>query len=463
MSYQCQPNTCYQQPQQPYYGNHHYQQEPAPYNNNTVYRAEPSYPPRTCEDHQCQNFRPKRRVRRHQTRQHAGNDQPICLDWLKGVCARKRWKCKFAHPSVFFWGNTEKKTASPPNRPHIQDQRKRRSRTLTRPICGVWILTGFCKFGSSCRDYHPPLDIVGGPVCPPALTSKLTGKKYEPEAGENEEFTAPDAPEEDPADEQATSEEEHRAMQVILKRAMGILNRLSPERFDTLMAQFCDLLSSNVNEDTGKLHVGLQVVLPLVFTKAIAEPERQDLYARLVQFLHTMVAPEERQFLLNQLLQLSNRLLYEVVDVPSNHNTEDEERALILRTQRVGNVSFLSYLYLEGVIPLQSLLTKMDFLLEQSGEHVDKQEASLHVELLCRVLGVMGSVLDKIEPARVDMYLDGLKARLDGLGMRPLVLLENIEALRRNGWGKAGAHTPPRGRAQAAPPSPARANSQFTS
>jgi len=77
------------------------------------------------------------------------SNQPVCLDHLKGVCQLKRQKCKYFHPA---------------GEQHSDEPRQ---------VCEVYLLTGFCKFGLRCRDYHPPRP-CGIPRCSPACTQKMT-------------------------------------------------------------------------------------------------------------------------------------------------------------------------------------------------------------------------------------------------------------------------------------------------
>eukprot|EP00667_Euglena_gracilis_P008944 EG_transcript_9070 len=75
----------------------------------------------------------------------AGERRQLCLDFLNGKCARHRSRCRFYHPepteiSVTSADNTGLGTFDP-----------------SRPICEVWTLTGFCKFGPRCWKQHPQL------------------------------------------------------------------------------------------------------------------------------------------------------------------------------------------------------------------------------------------------------------------------------------------------------------------
>lgn len=91
----------------------------------------------------------------------ASDDRPLCLDYLKGRCKQNRYKCKFAHPALDGASPAPVTPEPPSNDPSVQ-------------ICEVWVLTGFCKFGSKCHYQHPPMTAPGGGVqCSPAVTKKM--------------------------------------------------------------------------------------------------------------------------------------------------------------------------------------------------------------------------------------------------------------------------------------------------
>eukprot|EP01006_Ploeotia_vitrea_P066316 TRINITY_DN94728_c0_g1_i1.p1 TRINITY_DN94728_c0_g1~~TRINITY_DN94728_c0_g1_i1.p1 ORF type:complete len:253 (-),score=7.36 TRINITY_DN94728_c0_g1_i1:241-999(-) len=80
--------------------------------------------------------KPGGRISEYSDPQMPSTEKPICLDWLEGLCTRRRKKCKFAHPPL-----------------HLIPKGPRGSRN----VCPVYALSGSCKYGADCvRGAHPP-------------------------------------------------------------------------------------------------------------------------------------------------------------------------------------------------------------------------------------------------------------------------------------------------------------------
>eukprot|EP00668_Euglena_longa_P007203 GGOE01008616.1.p1 GENE.GGOE01008616.1~~GGOE01008616.1.p1 ORF type:complete len:259 (-),score=41.82 GGOE01008616.1:647-1387(-) len=67
--------------------------------------------------------------------------RPLCLDFLNGNCGRQRSHCRYYHPTPEEAVGLFTSPLQPVN--------------PLRPICEVWALTGFCKFGARCWKQHP--------------------------------------------------------------------------------------------------------------------------------------------------------------------------------------------------------------------------------------------------------------------------------------------------------------------
>eukprot|EP01012_Entosiphon_sulcatum_P008286 TRINITY_DN14444_c0_g1_i1.p1 TRINITY_DN14444_c0_g1~~TRINITY_DN14444_c0_g1_i1.p1 ORF type:complete len:447 (+),score=47.37 TRINITY_DN14444_c0_g1_i1:62-1402(+) len=105
-------------------------------------------------------------------------ERPLCLDYIKGKCKQNRYKCKFAHPAVEH--EVIDMEQIEPDGP---------------PVCGVWKLTGFCKFGSRCHFQHPPLKLENR-TCSPAITKKMqefADRTARPRDGSSSNPTSPEA------------------------------------------------------------------------------------------------------------------------------------------------------------------------------------------------------------------------------------------------------------------------------
>eukprot|EP00667_Euglena_gracilis_P033765 EG_transcript_56108 len=76
-------------------------------------------------------------------------DIRVCLDFLKGRCARKR--CRFHHPDLSQYQQLSGA---------VQAQ-------AGRQICEVWAMAGQCKFGAKCSKLHPV--VIAQPSQPQVL------------------------------------------------------------------------------------------------------------------------------------------------------------------------------------------------------------------------------------------------------------------------------------------------------
>eukprot|EP00667_Euglena_gracilis_P025409 EG_transcript_29831 len=99
----------------------------------------------------------------------AEEKRQLCLDFLNGKCGRHRSRCRYYHPAP---GEVSAL-------PTVCPQGKKSVPTIAgtihdpaRPVCEVWALTGFCKFGARCWKQHPQLEAQA----PSPLAEPLTQK-----------------------------------------------------------------------------------------------------------------------------------------------------------------------------------------------------------------------------------------------------------------------------------------------
>eukprot|EP01012_Entosiphon_sulcatum_P011096 TRINITY_DN16652_c0_g1_i1.p1 TRINITY_DN16652_c0_g1~~TRINITY_DN16652_c0_g1_i1.p1 ORF type:complete len:577 (+),score=59.18 TRINITY_DN16652_c0_g1_i1:104-1834(+) len=145
---------------------------------------------------------PPRRLQRQEERDQ--QKKTICLDFLKGQCKEKRWKCKFAHPAFPLLAgdplvaDTEEADSPPPQPlnpppeivglmhsfPDVSPEAAARGPAEGQSLCDVWILTGFCKFGDRCKFYHCPRGTLPAPRLLPAIPAYLREGDNASEAAE---------------------------------------------------------------------------------------------------------------------------------------------------------------------------------------------------------------------------------------------------------------------------------------
>jgi translation initiation factor 4G len=190
------------------------------------------------------------------------------------------------------------------------------------------------------------------------------------------------------------------SLEQVVKKINGILNKLTPEKFDSLLQQLFAIVAADNSE------AYMERVVPLIFAKAIAEVKISSLYATLTRHLYGLVGAEERPAVLRQLLQLCDRLIFEIADIVSDLS---EEQAQKLQTKRSGNIKFMAELYSEGVIPSDEVLRRLNYLLECA--HGADSEAVFCTQLVCELLTLIGDTLPWTAVSPIMQTLPAVAAR----------------------------------------------------
>jgi len=296
------------------------------------------------------------------------------------------------------------------------------------------MLTGLCKFGDNCRDYHPALNGATDPICAPA---KVKGENIEKSGSSNSlrSDTGSDSDHGSETASHATSEGSHSCLPVpksnldsAMRRVNGILNRLTPERFDSLLQQLFELLTGD------QADACLTRVLPLVFARAINETKLCELYARLTKHLYSLVGSDEQPILQEQLIALSSSLLYKVDDVYQAVK-DDQEQLSKLQCKRLGNVQFFGELVRLDTLPYFRLHSVIAYLFQQCSllqGQGKSAEADFHIELLCRLLTTIGGDLN---PHRAQSYVQNLQQIAHRHSTRVQMLVMNVcDLCFQKGW-----------------------------
>eukprot|EP01012_Entosiphon_sulcatum_P032848 TRINITY_DN4170_c0_g1_i1.p1 TRINITY_DN4170_c0_g1~~TRINITY_DN4170_c0_g1_i1.p1 ORF type:complete len:622 (-),score=80.75 TRINITY_DN4170_c0_g1_i1:295-2160(-) len=368
----------------------------------------------------------------------------VCLDYLKGVCNDKRYKCKYVHPPMPL-GPTL--VEAPIGGDTVEQKQE---------VCDVWILTGFCKFGEKCRFYHPVLDESSAPMCSPAFTAKMApprptkGSKkprHDGAARGQESFEAALVDSSDESSDTNTEEKTPVASRTVspalsptkslsedtpltsplsplglgldatVRKINGILNRITAEKFASLSQQLLEMVNQS---DTC-----LMRALPLVFAKGCAEEKHGEIYAQLCKTLYNGASTSQRHTISSTLLQLGSRLLHNVDDLVVALAGQ-EEQLFKLQLKRIGNIRFLGELFLEELLHLNSVLEIVTFLENKSFRNSDKADAALHIELLCKFLSTVGERVDTLWPGAFDIYYRNLQHAAARHATRVQVLIQNL-------------------------------------
>jgi translation initiation factor 4G len=236
-------------------------------------------------------------------------------------------------------------------------------------------------------------------VCPPPPDSLCSSSSLQVNLNQAENAWKPTVKADTAAVEGEQSEEDQ--VSVLAKRVRAILNKLCPQKFDTLVQQFRDLPI-----DTGDK---LAKSMELVFEKALDEPVFSVAYARMCQALSMkkIVSDDGKEVNFRQLLitRCQKEFLRDYMEdldrtafvVNLGKATTEDERKIIthqfssqetkLRRRSLGNIRFIGELYRINMLNGRIMHECIQKLLQTTDEE--------SLECMCRLITTVGQLLDK--------------------------------------------------------------------
>uniref|UniRef100_A0A670HSG5 Eukaryotic translation initiation factor 4 gamma 2 n=1 Tax=Podarcis muralis TaxID=64176 RepID=A0A670HSG5_PODMU len=245
-------------------------------------------------------------------------------------------------------------------------------------------------------------------------------------------------------DDSANDKERHDA---IFRKVRGILNKLTPEKFDKLCLELL-----NVGVESKLI---LKGIILLIVDKALEEPKYSSLYAqlclRLAEDAPNFDGPSAechpgqkqsttfRRLLISKLQdEFENRTRN--VDIYDKHDApllpEEEEQRAIAKIKMLGNIKFIGEL---GKLDLihESILHKCIKTLLEKKKRVQLKDMGEDLECLCQIMRTVGPRLDH---AKAKSLMDQYFARMRSLMMskelpaRIRFLLQDTVELREHRW-----------------------------
>ncbi|CAB1313457.1 unnamed protein product, partial [Coregonus sp. 'balchen'] len=245
----------------------------------------------------------------------------------------------------------------------------------------------------------------------------------------------------------ANSSNEKERHDAIFRKVRGILNKLTPEKFDKLCLELL-----NVGVDTKLV---LKAIILLIVDKALEEPKYSSLYAqlclRLAEDAPNFDGPSPeiqtsqkqsttfRRLLISKLQdEFENRSrnveIYDKHDNPLT--TEEEEQRAIAKIKMLGNIKFISELGKLNLIH-ESILHKCIKTLLEKKKRVQLKDMGEDLECLCQIMRTVGPRLDH-EKAKslMDQYFGRMLSLMNNkeLPARIRFLLQDTVELRDNNW-----------------------------
>jgi len=228
----------------------------------------------------------------------------------------------------------------------------------------------------------------------------------------------------------------------VFRTVKGILNKLTPEKYDLLLEQMMQAGISSAEI--------LQGVISLIFDKAVLEPNFCSMYAQLCVNLSKELPefPSEqagekpvtfRRVLLNtcqEEFEGADALRGEIKQMTKPEQVRDRaDKEKLVKLRTLGNIKLIGELFKQKMLPEKIVHACIQELL---GSDTKSAPAEENVEALCQLFSTVGKQLEESAKSRVafDSYFARLKefSGSKALPTRIKFMVRDILDLRSNKW-----------------------------